>query len=776
MPDDLPNVSRAAGSAAGRGSRRRSAGGVLLLFALFGALYVIPPVGGDRAYHVSGIAEARNALREGQFPIRIAPNVMPGRCYPLFQFYGNLPYTAPALLTFVPFLNLDAYAAWKVVTSLSVACAGFYAYRSSLELTRQVWPSIVAGAVFVASPYLATDVRARFAYAETTSFCLLAPLVYYNLRAFATRRNGPIAAAGVCWALVSYSHNITYLYASALVALFFALLVGSSFRKYFRRVARLLAAYALGLLLAAWYVVPQLQLVKYLLITLQNNYASPAWSGVWSPGYAIFSPVLTIAADVRTAPYLGVQIGWPILGGALLGFALLFKRRHAPPSESAGFTGSPVSSVRIIAPLLFVLATSIFILWTPVDFWPYVPRIFYNLQILYRMLMFVVLWGSVLTGVSLALAFRGRGGMPPALAWVCVLTVGLASMPYAGWRLERPERGQVEIWSTHPFMGHAEKMYEPAAQAIETFRLRPVDGVELITAAEAAPRVRVGKVTRYRGVAERPALLQLPVLFYPGVLDVRDRGRAVTDYGHVDGLLAIPLAPGPHRITVRFVGSRWANRASAAAWIGVAAAGAFGLVRARRQSVSGARTSSHNSMPRLRPEFPLRAAAFGCVLLAGPTFISYGFHRYRQHDLKHMVGKITASSAVGPVGVLKAFDGDPQTEWAAAPVPEAWLQIDCLRPRRFDAFELNPRRYLDFLVGWHRVTVELYLDDVQVGGQTFNLPDAATKTEHVLTLDDPQTVDRVVLRFTQPVTKSIDGSQEVAPAALFPGYKEIRVR
>lgn len=766
---------------AGSGSRRRSAGGVLLLFTLFGALYVVPPAGGDRAYHVSGIAEARSALREGQFPIRIAPNVSPGRRYPLFQFYGNLPYTAPALLTFVPGLNLDAYTAWKVVTCLSIACAGFYAYRVSLSLTRQVWPSVVAGAIFVTSPYLATDVRARFAYAETTSFCLLAPLLYYNLRAFATRRNGPIIAAGACWALVSFSHNITYLYASALVALFFALLIGSSFQKYVRRVTRLLAAYALGLLLAAWYVVPQLQLVKYLLITLQNNYASPAWSGIWSPAYAIFSPVLSIAADVRNAPYLGVQIGWPILGGALLGVALLLKCGKSSQPQGEGTTVFPdgphrISSVRTIAPLLFVLALSIFVLWTPFDFWPYVPKIFYNLQILYRMLMFVVLWGSVLAGVALAMAFHGRGGMPPALAWACVFAAGLASLPYAGWRLEQPEHGQVKMWSTLPFMGHAEKMYEPAAALIEPFRLRPADGVEFISANKAAPRVTIGRITRYRGIAERPALLQLPLLFYPGVLDVRDRGRVVTDYGHVDGLLAIPLAPGPHRISVRFVGSRWANRASTVAWIGVAVAAAFGLVRANRRTASPALDSSTNPIRRRRPEFPLRAAAFGCVLLAGPTFIAYGVHRYRQHALKHTIGKITASSAVGPVGALKAFDGDPQTEWAAAPVPQAWLQIDCLRPRPFDVFELDTRRHVDFLVGWHRVTVELYRHGQQVGRQTFNLPDAATKSEHVLKLDDPQTVDRVVLRFTEPVTKSIDGSQEVPPAALFPGYREIRVR
>src|SRR5262249_13866801 len=66
----------------------------------------------DLANHVSGIIEARNALAEGQFPIRVAPHQLNGQRYPIFQFYGNLSYTAGGLLYAA---GMDPYRAWKTV-------------------------------------------------------------------------------------------------------------------------------------------------------------------------------------------------------------------------------------------------------------------------------------------------------------------------------------------------------------------------------------------------------------------------------------------------------------------------------------------------------------------------------------------------------------------------------------------------------------------------------------------------------------------------------------
>ncbi len=42
--------------------------------------------------------EAANALREGQFPPRVAPNVLGGKRYAMFTYYGQWPYGGPGAL------------------------------------------------------------------------------------------------------------------------------------------------------------------------------------------------------------------------------------------------------------------------------------------------------------------------------------------------------------------------------------------------------------------------------------------------------------------------------------------------------------------------------------------------------------------------------------------------------------------------------------------------------------------------------------------------------
>jgi hypothetical protein len=75
-------------------------------------------------------------------------------------------------------------------------------------------------------------------------------------------------------------------------------------------------------------------------------------------------------------------------------------------------------------------------------------------------------------------------------------------------------------------------------------------------------------------VPPEAGLVQLPVLFYPELLDVRVDGQAAPFLPLVDrtyALVGLRLPPGRHEISVRFEGLGWANRVSAVAWLGLAA-------------------------------------------------------------------------------------------------------------------------------------------------------------------------------------------------------------
>jgi hypothetical protein len=740
------------------------------MFALFGAFYVVPPQGSDRFQHVSAIIEARDAWREGQVPPRVAPRMGQGRRYPLFQFYGQLPYSAAGALALLP--GVDAYDAWRVVTFLCVTCAGFYAYRCGLLLTRQTWAAIVTGVVFVAAPYLATDVRARFAYTEAVSFCLLPAVLYYSLRAFVSPRDrsAPVLG-GVAWAGVALSHNITYLYASPLLALFFLSMAGGGPRKFAARMSRVGVCYLVGLLLALWYVVPQLQVLRYIGIAVMNQGATPMGSTTWAPLYALLSPVLTISPTARNTPYLGVQVGWPILAGVVL--ALFHVARAIESRRRGGGLRTPGPAVMVR--LLVAFALAFFIVWSPVDFWRYVPSLFYNLQITYRVLMFVVLWGSLLTGMSLARFWRHRpGGTPPGVAWACVLVVAVMAIPFQGWSLERMSSRTVKLLETRPIFGAADDVYATMPERMPQHRVEVPTGAALVRATDLIGRTHPGRTTRIIVPDGGPRVAQVPVIFYPRLQDVRVDGRRAATVGHVDGLLALGLPAGPHEVAVRFVGTRWANWASAAAWLPVLVAGGAATVRALRRPRPPSRDRHRvDSRP---AAFPARAAAFGAVLMVLPMSLPAAFVHWRKNAAERAMGlALPSGEAYLGARVTNAFDGDPETEWVTVPGPSAWLVLMPPQPRTVSAVELEPRQ-TEVLGGWHKVRVVLYRGERTVADQAFDLPDAARQPLQVLTLARPAEADGIELRFSEPVTLTRAGDRRIPPEFCYCGYREIRIR
>jgi hypothetical protein len=52
----------------------------------------------DLSYHLANIVQAKLAIDQGQIPLRTAPLSYKGWGHPLFQFYGQLPYTVAGLV------------------------------------------------------------------------------------------------------------------------------------------------------------------------------------------------------------------------------------------------------------------------------------------------------------------------------------------------------------------------------------------------------------------------------------------------------------------------------------------------------------------------------------------------------------------------------------------------------------------------------------------------------------------------------------------------------
>jgi hypothetical protein len=747
--------------------------GPILLYALIalGMLWPYWPAGfhgaGDLSSVLGGIVEARNALLEGQFPIRVAPELNNGLRYPLFQYYGNFPYTAAGALCAV--LNFNPYSAWKIVSFMIFVCAGFYTFRLTYQLTRNHPASSIAGVIFLCSPYLFTDLNARGAYAEMVAFSMLPAAFYFTLKCLASTRWRYNALCAVSWALIALSHNITYLYAVTFAVPFFLPYVLT--KRFIGRIVRMALVIVLHVLLILWYILPQMQTVNVLWGGVHGLFDPFEWAPLTTL-HILFAPMLTNSALGQTTSGLGLQIGWPILGGAILAFVRLFFRFR----RSGKWRGI---TIRLI--LLTFLA--FFLAWSPMDFWKYLPKVYWYIQFPYRALMFVVLFGSTLTARGLAMWLPRR--FPTVLLVLILGLTGLAISSYIP-REYGLDTHIIASQMSKPTMGSGViYQYLPASESLVPTNLSDaspdnmnwperllqirsaVGNTSNPSIAPLQHEIQAGGLFTCHSIASTPKLLELPVLYYPRILEVQDNGNDIP-YGNSGHFVAVHLQPGAHQIDVCFVGVHWANILGYISWGGLAIGIAF--ISVRRGAISFhflGNLSAQSFSNQLSAGTAICAfLALACIaLIARKHPIQWWLDRSSRMSLS---ASSVLNSSSGPE---MAFDSDEGTAWVAANSHPAVLTATLLDAAVLQKIELQAK-VTRLYEAWQHVRVVLILNGKTVYSQECDFPSAAHEPLEAIAIPSVKT-DKVELYFSNAVTEKRDGSR-VSPETVWPGYTEIR--
>ena len=563
-----------------RKARVREAAALLLAAAL--ALLHVSPympsgvvVSHDLGGFLGGVVEARNALAEGQFPIRVAPTVADQSRNATFQFYANLPYTVTAALHWT--LEPNPYAAWKLVCFLTLVLGGWAMYRLAWRWSRQPAAALLAAAAYLSAPYLFADLWDRGAIAELTALCLLPLAMLATWACFARPGLGRVVGCAAAWTALGLTHNVTYLYAATFVGLF-VLSFARPHRRVGRRVIRLAGAGVLHAALIAWFIAPQIALLK----ELQIGYPPP---DPYAIRFLTELPVLfwpTVRnPDPCGIPRLGLQLGWLLLAGVGAAAAAVFRPRAGRSRQGRFRRG-------LMVRLLGLWGLAFVVLWQPFDFWPYVPGQYKFVQFTYRLLGFTAAFGAVLGALALAAWFGGGGGggsgrdgahggdersRPAGRSSLGlpgpVIGVAAAGIAFTCWlyypELEYQPRGSWRALVERPPMtgwDAYQALPKPAGPL-------PPGVVRTMTAEESRPLRDAERPTRFHVRVAEPTRVTLPVGYYRGMLRVTVDGEPV-GYGQ-DGRLATVVVPaGKHLVRVWFTGLPWANAVS---WAGLAAAG-----------------------------------------------------------------------------------------------------------------------------------------------------------------------------------------------------------
>lgn len=706
---------------------------------------------GDLTGFIAGTVEARNALREGQFPIRVAPHQLDHSRYPLFQYYANFPYTITGMLCRA---GLDPYASWKLAMLAVFAAGGMFTHLSAWRLTRSRLAPLAAGASFVLAPYVFTDLNARGAVAELFAMNLLPAAFYATLRCLASPRRRYVALCALAWTAVGLSHNITYLFGAILLGAFFVSMLGLN-RRSGPRVLRLILAGLLHAGLMAWYIAPQLKTLP--LLDMSARSFSPAGPGALSTWDVLLAPILVSPAD-STTPKLGLQIGWPVLAGALMSMVGLVVARARRLRQLR----------RVTLRLLLLFLAAAFVAWTPFDIWSHVPRVFWFIQFPYRMLVFTSLLGAMLAACGLALCFRGTRVQGVAVALFLVLVGGavVSYIPRAG--LSFPTLVQAEL--DNPVCGGLNDyvLSEPAAAA-SAFRPDPTK--RFVPIDQTRPLYRPGRRARVRFESAEPALLQIPALFYPGMLRVTDNGRAVA-YGNIGRFVAVEVGAGSHAIEVRYVGVGWGNWVSGSTVGLIIVLGIAGVIRARR--VSQTRAASRSTAPLCPGVWATSTQliiALVAVFAGGAT--AWALRDARERSAPDHPRVVTTSRELANAPGESAFDGRPDTAWIVNGPEPATITVADSRARMIRGLRLHARK-TGLFEAWQVVRVACFSRGWPSLDRTFELKNAAKEGIIDVTFAEPVSADRIQLDFVYPVLETPDG-QHLRPEQVNPGYTEIEI-
>lgn len=379
----------------------------------------------DTASHVGYIAQARTAIIEGQFPLRVAPLEGNAWRYPGFQFYSQLPYFIGGWF-YKLVTPKNPYEAYKLVIIIALTIGGFYIYRLSFQFTRSRIAAVLAGIAYMSAPYFLNNIHARGAFTEAVAQGILPIVLYYVIQCYLTGKRRYIIIGAISWFCLAVTHIITFVYGSLFIALL-ALIVIIQTRKTdftFSRLLPPLQSYGLGWLLGLYFLGPVVFMSSHLAISKQLNRNNPFYTNTYTPLANLLSPTSLPPEPSETglAGTYGLHpaVGWILLGAWFVGMYYYY----ISPSIPAKLNKTRPYMVA----LLWVFGVALFLTWSPINIWAILPRQLWVTQFTFRLLTHVMWAGALLTAYATVLIFRRRLDRRHLI--IGILLIVLASRPW----------------------------------------------------------------------------------------------------------------------------------------------------------------------------------------------------------------------------------------------------------------------------------------------------------------------------------------------------------
>ncbi len=378
----------------------------LFLFYSIIAIALISPISSsgvipnlaDYINHLAGIIQAKDALLQGQFPLRTMPLEHNGWGYPLYQFYAPTSYAVVGLIYWL-ITPSDPLIAFQIVILTSLVMGGFFMYRLAYWFIQSKPAAILAGVAYLCAPYYLVIINHLGSLQEIIALGMLPLVLQYTLQRYFQPQN-PVILLKL--SLVTYLfftiHLPTAIYALTLFSiLLFAITCKN--RSRWRSLVSVFIAYAFGCLMAVWFLAPAGLFAKYFLIN--EVYTDTSYLSRFHPTLSnLLSPAAALTTGFKSSALMTIHpaVGLPIVSAAAICIYALFNKLSSGRKRADYWMPA----------LLMIFFISFLLAWSPINFWRVMPNALMVATHCWRLLAQVIWIGALLFAWAVYWLFKGK--------------------------------------------------------------------------------------------------------------------------------------------------------------------------------------------------------------------------------------------------------------------------------------------------------------------------------------------------------------------------------
>ncbi len=508
----------------------------LVLITSLAGLIVWPLfVSGYFSHHdnlqVIRIFEMRKCFDDLQIPCRWVPDMGYGNGYPIFNFYGVLPYYIGGIASFI----LGYIGAAKLLFFLPLVLAGVGMYLLSKELFGKI-PGAVGGVLYLFAPYRGLDAYVRGAIGESFGLAVVPFVFYFFLKLSKLRTKKYFILATLTMFLFLITHNIMILLFTPIILVWIVLLLH---QENWKGLKILFLSLVLAFGLSAFFLLPAF-LEKNLVQTeslirgpldFRNQFVKVSQLFIersWN--YSGSNP--------QSPNTISYQIGWPhwiLVVCALLMFILSKKKKN----------------ILLLSFLFLVFGLGVFMTHNKsAPVWELI-KILAFVQFPWRFLS-IVIFSSSLLGAFFVYVWEGKKTIVISTV-IVVLTVIL------NWQYFKPEHFYFNLTDTNILSGQNFTDQQKGAlldylpkTALEPRELAPQNPYVVSGEAEVRYFEKRSSSWNFKSVVETESKLEVPVFDFPGWKVFVNNKEIPHTNDNVLGRIEIALPPGEFSVRGKF--------------------------------------------------------------------------------------------------------------------------------------------------------------------------------------------------------------------------------